>query len=76
MKKLQGVVTERLAEGHGEAVFEVGYENNGESMVLTKDEFDVALARLIESAKLSNAAAEKCLFVKYQRPWRMSLRHG
>ncbi|KAK0123659.1 hypothetical protein ONS95_008671 [Cadophora gregata] len=41
----------RIEEGHGETIFEIGFENNGESMALTKDEWDVAVKRLKEAAK-------------------------
>lgn len=49
--KLVHVVDERLQEGHGEATFDVGFENNNESMRLTKPEWDRALTRLKEAAK-------------------------
>jgi len=41
----------RLAEGSGETVFEIGSENNGDSMELTKEEWEVAYTRLAEAAK-------------------------
>ena len=40
----------RLEEGHGETVFEVGFENNGDSMALSKEEWDAAIKRLIVAA--------------------------
>ncbi|KAI1743464.1 P-loop containing nucleoside triphosphate hydrolase protein [Xylaria scruposa] len=49
--KLAEHIAERLAEGHGEAMFDLGFENNGESMRLTRAEWDVALARLEDAAK-------------------------
>lgn len=45
----------RLAEGHGEAMFDLGFENNNDSMRLTRAEWDVALARLKEAAKKERA---------------------
>ncbi|KAF2865440.1 GTP-binding protein 1 [Massariosphaeria phaeospora] len=36
----------RLAEGHGEALFDVGLEDNGEPMGFTKEEWDSALERI------------------------------
>ncbi|KAI1378411.1 P-loop containing nucleoside triphosphate hydrolase protein [Hypoxylon crocopeplum] len=54
-QKLAEHVEERLAEGHGEAVFDLGFENNGESMRLTRDEWDLALKRLKETAKKAHA---------------------
>ncbi|EHK99371.1 putative GTP-binding protein 2 [Glarea lozoyensis 74030] len=46
LSKLISLLELRLEEGHGETVFEVGFENNGESMALTKDEWDASLQRL------------------------------
>ncbi|KAI0405656.1 P-loop containing nucleoside triphosphate hydrolase protein [Xylaria palmicola] len=53
--KLAEHVAERLVEGHGEAMFDLGFENNGESMLLTLAEWDIALARLKEAAKKHHA---------------------
>jgi GTPase len=53
--KLTEHVAERLTDGHGEAVFDLGFENNGESMQLTRAEWDSALARLKEAAKEQHA---------------------
>ena len=49
--KLGEVIDERLLEGHGEAVFDLGFENNGDSMLLNREQWDLALARLVETAK-------------------------
>ncbi|OTA99101.1 hypothetical protein M426DRAFT_68422 [Hypoxylon sp. CI-4A] len=49
--KLGEYIKERLGEGHGEAVFDLGFENDGESMRLTREEWDVALDRLKSTAK-------------------------
>lgn len=54
-QKLAEHIQERLLEGHGEAVFDLGFENNGESMRLTRDEWDIALKRLKETAKKARA---------------------
>jgi GTPase len=48
--KLVKLLEARVEEGHGETVFEIGFENNGDSMGLSKDEWDVALKRLREAA--------------------------
>ncbi|KAJ8119373.1 hypothetical protein ONZ43_g3663 [Nemania bipapillata] len=53
--KLAEHVAERLAEGHGEAMFDLGFENNGDSMRLTPAKWDVALERLTEAAKKHRA---------------------
>ncbi|KAI1213178.1 P-loop containing nucleoside triphosphate hydrolase protein [Annulohypoxylon truncatum] len=50
-QKLSEHIDERLLEGHGEAVFDLGFETNGESMRLTREEWDIALKRLRETAK-------------------------
>lgn len=55
LEKLVDVINARLLEGHGEAVFDVGFENNGESMELTRQNWDAALARLRQAAKKRNA---------------------
>ncbi len=51
LHKFSEVIDERLQEGHGEAVFDLGFENNGDSMRLTRQEWDSALARLVDTAK-------------------------
>jgi hypothetical protein len=43
---LTGFVNGRLEEGHGEALFDLGLEDNGDSMNFDKDDWDFALARL------------------------------
>jgi GTPase len=53
LTRLVNLFEQRIEEGHGETVFEVGFENNGESMALTKDDWDVAMKRV-------NQAATKC----------------
>lgn len=53
-----------LVEGYGEAVFELGYENNGDSMQLTADEWQPAYDRLVAAAKKLNADCE-LLITKY-----------
>jgi GTPase len=61
LRQLVGVITERLAEGHGETVFEIGFENNGDSMLLTRDEWDVAYKRLLDAAKQAKADCQLLL---------------
>ncbi|KAK8007802.1 LMWPc-domain-containing protein [Apiospora arundinis] len=55
LQQLVDVIDTRLLEGHAEAVFDLGFENNGDSMRLTKAEFDTALARLQKAAKTIHA---------------------
>ncbi|KAH8178782.1 elongation factor tu GTP binding domain-containing protein [Sarocladium implicatum] len=51
LQKLQDVVSERIEEGFGETVFEVGFENNGDSMQLGLEDWNKSYARLNEAAK-------------------------
>ncbi|KAI0099609.1 P-loop containing nucleoside triphosphate hydrolase protein [Nemania sp. FL0031] len=53
--KLEEHIAERLSEGHGEAMFDLGFENNNQSMRLTRAEWDVALGGLKEAAKKQHA---------------------
>ncbi|KAK1773312.1 GTP-binding protein 1 [Copromyces sp. CBS 386.78] len=50
LQKLADMVGERLDEGHGESVFDIGFENHGESMKLTKEDWEVAYKRLSQAA--------------------------
>ncbi|KAK4043832.1 P-loop containing nucleoside triphosphate hydrolase protein [Parachaetomium inaequale] len=61
LEKLAGIVKERLLEGHGEAVFDIGFENSGESMQLSRDDWDVAHKRLAEAAKKLRADTQLLL---------------
>ncbi|KDN71750.1 putative elongation factor Tu GTP binding domain-containing protein [Colletotrichum sublineola] len=51
LRKLEGVIQERILEGHGETVFELGFENSGESMGLSLEQWNAAHARLRDAAK-------------------------
>ncbi|KAK5136917.1 hypothetical protein LTR08_001424 [Meristemomyces frigidus] len=46
VKQLQDIIVGRLEEGHGECLFDVGLEDNGDSQHLTEQEWDAAFARL------------------------------
>ncbi len=59
--KLVGVLRTRIDEGHGETVFDIGFENNGDSMGLTKDEWDVAMERLNQAAAVESADCQVLL---------------
>ncbi|KAL2261525.1 hypothetical protein VTK26DRAFT_3991 [Humicola hyalothermophila] len=61
LQKLVDIVEERLLEGHGEAVFDIGFENNGESMRLSRDEWDKAHKRLAEAAQKLRADTQVLL---------------
>lgn len=55
LHKLQDLLTARMDEGHGETVFELGFENNNDSLGLTLDEWNAAYKRLQDAAKLLHA---------------------
>ena len=46
VKQLKEILSTRLEEGHGECLFDVGLEDNGDSQLLTEQEWEAALARL------------------------------
>ena len=46
IKQLQAIIETRLDEGHGECLFDVGLEDNGDSQVMTEKEWEAALARI------------------------------
>ncbi|KAG9245509.1 P-loop containing nucleoside triphosphate hydrolase protein [Calycina marina] len=50
LAKLAAFLQTRIDEGHGETIFELGVENNGDTMGLSKEDWDIALKRLIEGA--------------------------
>jgi hypothetical protein len=50
LKQLENLVSDRLEEGFGECVFEIGYENHGDSMNLTLDQWNHAYKTLQRAA--------------------------
>ncbi|KAF3079332.1 hypothetical protein TWF569_002580 [Orbilia oligospora] len=44
---LDGLLRRRLEEGRGEALFEVGYEDNGDSMGFSKEEYEKAYDNVV-----------------------------
>lgn len=61
LDKLADVIAERLAEGFGETVFEIGFEDSGDSMKLGVDEFHAAYKRLVEAARKAGADCQLLL---------------
>ena len=55
LQQLSHILEGRLAEGHGEALFDLGQEDNGESMVFSKEQWDVALDRIRQAANILRA---------------------
>lgn len=60
---LGGVINGRLEEGHGEALFDLGLEDNGDSMAFTKEDWDFAYER-IQQVTNSIGADTKLLMTK------------
>lgn len=61
LKQLEDLVADRLEEGFGECVFEIGYENHGESMNLTIDQWNQAFKTLQDVAKRVRADCDLLL---------------
>jgi len=59
--KLADMLDDRIREGNGEMVFDLGFENNGESLDLSKEEWDLAYERLTKAAKLVRADCQVLL---------------
>ena len=51
LQQLTGLVQTRLDEGHGETLFDLGLEDNGDSMGFTNEQWGHALARMTEAAR-------------------------
>ena len=55
LSQLGNVLQKRMLEGHGETLFELGQEDNGESMGFSKEQWDVALDRIRRAASINQA---------------------
>jgi len=55
LQQLSDAVQSRILEGHGEALFDLGQEDNGESMGFSKEQWDAAWDRLRRAAGMVNA---------------------
>ncbi|KAI7359331.1 P-loop containing nucleoside triphosphate hydrolase protein [Hortaea werneckii] len=55
IKQLSDFIVGRIDEGHGECLFDVGLEDNGDTQALTEAEWDAALARIHGILKPMNA---------------------
>ena len=51
LQLLSDTLQDRLLEGHGETLFDLGQEDNGESMAFNKEQWDFALDRLRQAAR-------------------------
>jgi GTPase len=61
LQHLSGLLQSRIDEGHGEALFDLGLEDSGDSMGYTKEQWDLALSRVKEAAGTINAAVNVLL---------------
>lgn len=57
LQVLAGIIQRRIDEGQGETLFDLGLEDNGDSMNLERAQWDTALGRLQEAA---NAIPAQC----------------
>ncbi|KAM0722474.1 hypothetical protein Q7P37_001915 [Cladosporium fusiforme] len=55
LKQLQAIIEERIREGYGECLFDLGLEDNGDSQNLSEEEWKAALVRLQEVLKTIEA---------------------
>ena len=55
VKDFSQYIERRMTEGHGEFLFDLGLEDNGDPMGLNKSQWDTSLARLEETANKCNA---------------------
>ena len=55
LQQLSNVLQSRILEGHGETLFDLGQEDNGESMGFSKEQWDVALDRLRQATLMLKA---------------------
>lgn len=61
LHKFSDLLQERLDAGHGEMLFDIGYEHNGESMGLARGDWDRAYAGLVRAAKEARADCQLLL---------------
>lgn len=55
LQQLSNVLQSRILESHGETLFDLGQEDNGESMQFSKEEWGVALDRIRRAAAILKA---------------------
>lgn len=55
LQQLGDVLQKRMLEGNGETLFDLGQEDNGESMAFSKEQWDVALDRIRRAASFHRA---------------------
>ena len=52
LQQLSDVLQKRMLEGNGETLFDLGQEDNGETMSFNKEQWDLALERLRRASKI------------------------
>ncbi|KAL2048252.1 hypothetical protein N7G274_000163 [Stereocaulon virgatum] len=55
LPQLGNVLAKRMLEGHGETLFDLGQEDNGESLGFSKEQWDIALDRVRRAANINQA---------------------
>lgn len=50
LQQLSDLLQKRMLEGHGETLFDLGQEDNGETMAFSKEQWDVAIDRIRRAA--------------------------
>lgn len=58
LQQLSEVLQKRMLEGNGETLFDLGQEDNGESMAFSKEQWDFALDRIRRAAKMLQAECQ------------------
>lgn len=61
LQQLSNLLQDRLLEGNGEALFDLGQEDNGETMNFSKEQWDVALDRIRRAASILRAECRMLL---------------
>ncbi len=55
LQQLRNLLQSRILEGHGETLFDLGQEDNGEPMGFSKEQWDVALDRIRRAGEILRA---------------------
>ena len=61
LRKLGDILRQRMLECSGETLFDLGQEDNGESMLFNKERWDVALDRMRKAAESQRAQCQVLL---------------
>lgn len=58
---LTALLAQRIDEGHGECVFDIGFEHNGDTLGMTRAQWDVAVKRVEQAADEAGADCDLVL---------------